>query len=230
MSNSLFLTKRIISILAFVLGLVSLYMMFIYAPTEKYMGDMQRIMYLHVPSAWMAYFSFVIMAIAGGLYLWKKTLIWDHVARTAAELGLFFMSLVLITGSLWGRPVWNTWWVWDPRLTTALILWFTLLGYLLLRATDLEIEFKRKVAAIYGIIGLINVPLVHNSVKWWRSIHPITITHDEINMPPEMIYTLFTSATFFFVLYGLLLLYRFSIHQYRDQVFQLKEQMSRYRG
>jgi heme exporter protein C len=229
MSSSIFLTKRVVSVVAFVLGLVSLYMMFIYAPTEKYMGDMQRIMYVHVPSAWMAYFSFVIMAIAGALFLWKKALIWDHVAHTAAELGIFFMSLVLITGSLWGRPVWNAWWVWDPRLTTALILWFALLGYLLLRASHMEIHFKRKVAAIYGIIGLVNVPLVHYSVEWWRSIHPIVITHHEINMPPEMIYTLFTSAIFFLVFFGLLLLYRFSIHQYRDQVAQLKEQISRVR-
>jgi heme exporter protein C len=230
MSNSIFLTKRIISIAAFLLGIVSLYMMFIYAPAEKYMGDVQRIMYMHVPSAGLSYFAFIIMAVTGVLYLWKGTFIWDHVARAAAELGMLFISLLLMTGSLWGRPVWNAWWVWDPRLTTALILWFVYLGYLLLRSSNLETNFKRKVAAIYGIIGLVNVPLVHYSVEWWRSIHPIVITHEETKMPPEMIYTLFTSSIFFIVFFVMLLLYRFTIHQQRDQLLQLKEQIVKYRG
>ncbi|QZT35038.1 cytochrome c biogenesis protein CcsA [Caldalkalibacillus thermarum TA2.A1] len=228
MNNRRGAAQRALALLAFVLGIAALYMMFVYAPTERNMGDVQRIMYAHVASAWVAYLSFILVAFSSVLYLWKRKLKWDHLAQASAELGVLFTSLLLITGSLWGRPVWNTWWVWDLRLTTTLILWFVYVGYLLFRQVDFVADIKRTVVSIYGIMAFINIPLVHYSVKWWRSIHPNTITHEGIQMPDAMIYTLAVTSVFFLILYSLLLLYRWTLISQREQVYQLKQQLSKY--
>ena len=135
-------------------------------------GELQRIFYFHVPSAWIAYLAFAIVFIASIAYLRTGSSKWDLLAGGAAEIGVVFCSLVLITGPIWAAPVWGTWWQWDARLTSALVLWLTYVGYLFLRALSTEPARTGRLAAVVGIAGFVNVPIVHFSVQWWRTLHP----------------------------------------------------------
>lgn len=135
-------------------------------------GPLQRIFYFHVPSAWVGYLAFAIVFIASIAYLRTGARRWDLLAHGAAEVGTVFISLVLITGPIWARPVWGTWWQWDARLTSAFVLWLTYVGYLFLRALAAEPRSVGRAAAVVGIVGFINVPIVHFSVYWWRTLHP----------------------------------------------------------
>lgn len=152
--------------------LTGIWAAFFYAPTEAVQGDVQRIEYFHVPMAWVAYLSFFIVFVASIAYLWRRDERWDLVARAAAELGTVFTTLVLITGSLWGKPIWGTWWAWDARMTTTLILWFIYVGYLVLRSYTGRSESGARAAAVLGIVGFVDVPIDYLSVTWWRTLHP----------------------------------------------------------
>ncbi|MFN2526755.1 MAG: cytochrome c biogenesis protein CcsA [Actinomycetota bacterium] len=134
-------------------------------------GQLQRIFYFHVPAAWVAYLSFAIVFTASIAYLRTRSSRWDLLAHSAAEVGVVFCTLVLITGPIWARPVWGTWWQWDARLTSAFVMWLTYVGYLLLRTLVAEPQVSR-LAAVVGIVGVINIPIVHFSVYWWRTLHP----------------------------------------------------------
>lgn len=135
-------------------------------------GELQRIFYFHVPSAWVAYLAFAIVFIASIAYLRTGNDRWDLLAGGAAETGVVFCTLVLITGPIWAAPVWGTWWQWDARLTSALVLWLTYVGYLFLRSLSTEPARTGRLAAVVGIAGFVNVPIVHFSVQWWRTLHP----------------------------------------------------------
>lgn len=135
-------------------------------------GQLQRIFYFHVPSAWVAYIAFATVFIASVAYLKTGARKWDLVAHSAAELGVVFSTLVLVTGPIWARPVWGTWWQWDARLTSALVMWLTYAGYLLLRGLADDGPRIARNAAVIGIAGFINVPFVHFSVQWFRTLHP----------------------------------------------------------
>jgi heme exporter protein C len=205
---------------------VQLYMVFYYAPTEKYMGHVQRIMYFHVPSALASFVAFGVVFAASVLYLLTRRKLWDRIAVSSAEVGVLFTTLTLITGSLWARPVWNAWWVWDdPRLITSLILWFMYVAYLMIRSSVQGAERRRTFAAVFGIIAFIDVPIVYFSVKWWRTIHPKVIDEQGVHMPPEMATTLFFSIIAFFMLYLLLLWYRTDYENAKERVRRLSENM-----
>jgi heme exporter protein C len=135
-------------------------------------GELQRIFYFHVSAAWVAYLAFAITFISSIAHLRTGARNWDRLAHSGAEIGVVFCSLVLVTGPLWARPVWGTWWQWDARLTSTLLLWFTYVGYLLLRALSTDPARGGRVAAVVGIAGFANVPIVHFSVYWWRTLHP----------------------------------------------------------
>lgn len=215
--------KLPIALLAAAAITVQLYLSFFYAPTEKYMGHIQRIMYFHVPSAFVAFAAFFVVFIASILYLYSKNKKWDYLAVSAAEIGVIFTTIVLITGSLWARPVWNAWWVWDdPRLVTSLILWFIYIAYLLIRSSVKGDERVRRFAAIFGIIGFLDVPLVYFSVLWWRTIHPKVIDEQGVHMPAEMAQTLFYSIIAFQVFFVALLIYRFLLEVQKGRVQELK--------
>ncbi len=134
-------------------------------------GELQRIFYLHVPSAWVAYLAFAIVFVASLAYLRTGGTRWDLLAGASAEVGVVFCTLVLVTGPIWARPVWGTWWQWDARLTSAFVMWLTYVGYLLLRALGDPARVGR-LAAVVGVVGVINIPIVHFSVYWWRTLHP----------------------------------------------------------
>lgn len=163
--------------------LATLFGAFVYAPADAIEGDVQRIFYIHVPMAWVAYMAFGIVAGSSAMFLWRKQSRWDILARSAAEVGLVFTTLVLLTGSLWGRPIWGTWWAWDARLTTTLILWVLYAGYLTIRSFVGEEESGARFAAVVGVLGFVDVPIVHMSVTWWRTLHPQPIVIKPLESP-----------------------------------------------
>lgn len=155
------------------------------APKDAVQGDAQRVMYVHVPSAWLAYLSFFVTALASVLFLVRRTrsMVWDRLAGASAELGVMFTGLALVLGSLWGRPVWGFWWAWDARLVSTALLFFLFLGYLALRripGSDAVGAAKRN--AIAALIAFVDVPIVHFSVEWWRTLHQkATVFNPELN-------------------------------------------------
>ena len=142
------------------------------APTDAVLGHVQRIFYFHVPIAIMSFLAFFLVFIASLMYLFKRSTRWDSFAHASAEVGVIFVTLALITGIIWARPVWNTWWTWEPRLTTTLILWLIYVAYLMVRSYAPTQSKGAIYAAVVGIIGFVDVPIVYYSVVWWRSIHP----------------------------------------------------------
>ncbi len=142
------------------------------AGTDRLQGVPQRIFYVHVPAAWVAFLAFFLVFIFSIRYLATRKPKDDVRAHACAEAGVVFCTLVLVTGPIWARPVWGVWWTWDARLTTTLILWMMYVGYLMLRAYMSEPGQRARFAAVLGIVGFVNVPIVHMSVEWWRTLHP----------------------------------------------------------
>ena len=164
--------RMAVGIIAAALMAVSLYMMFMVAPTDAVLGNVQRVFYIHVPIALMSFLAFFLVFVGSLMYLLKRNSRWDSLALSAGEVGVVFVSLALITGVIWAKPVWNVWWTWEPRLTTTLVLWLIYVGYLMVRAYAPNRPKAATYAAVVGIIGFIDVPIVYYSVQWWRSIHP----------------------------------------------------------
>jgi len=150
---------------------ISLWLSLIVAPPDAVQGEVQRIMYIHVPSAWLAYLSFLVVFIASIAYLKTSKVRWDRIAAASAEIGVLFTALAIALGSLWGKPVWGTWWTWDPRLTTTAVLLLIYVGYLAVRRITDNPTRRARWSAVIGIVGFIDVPIVHLSVIWWRSLH-----------------------------------------------------------
>jgi heme exporter protein C len=166
--------------LALVALLAGLGMSFGYAPREAVQGNVQRIMYVHVPAVLTAYLAFGLVLVGSIGYLATARMGWDRLAAAAAELGVLFTGITIASGSIWGKPTWGTWWTWDARLTSTAILFLVYVGYLLLRAMVEEPERRGRFAAVVGIVGAANIPIVHFSVKWWRALHqPSTILGPE---------------------------------------------------
>ncbi|OGH03224.1 MAG: cytochrome C assembly protein [Candidatus Lambdaproteobacteria bacterium RIFOXYD1_FULL_56_27] len=158
--------------LASALGLgITAWLVFYWAPLEQAMGFVQKIMYIHVPSVLVCYLAFFISFLASVGYLWKRTEGYDVVALCSAEIGVIFCGITLVTGAIWGKPTWNTYWTWDARLTTTLILFLIFVGYLLLRRFVEFSEQQARFAAIIAIIGFLDIPLIHQAVTWWRTLH-----------------------------------------------------------
>lgn len=150
---------------------VSLYLSLLWSPPDVYQGNVMRIMYVHVPTIMLAYLAFGLVLIGSVLYLWKRDLRWDRFAAANGELGVLFTALAIAAGSIWAKPTWGVWWTWDPRLTTTAILFVIYAGYLMLRALQTDPIARARQSAVIGIIGVLDIPIVHESVKWWRSLH-----------------------------------------------------------
>jgi heme exporter protein C len=143
----------------------------VFAPADYQQGDSFRIIYVHVPSAWMSLFVYMVMAAAGALGLIWRVKLGDVIARASAPLGASFTALALITGSLWGKPMWGTYWVWDARLTSELILLFLYLGYIALQGAIDDRRVAARAGAILALVGTVNIPIIHYSVSWWNTLH-----------------------------------------------------------
>lgn len=180
-----------LGIIALLAVLVGLYLAFFYAPPDALQGDVQRIMYIHVPTAWVAFFAFFVVFLASLVYLWKRLPEADRLAHASAEIGVLFTALTLIDGSIWGKPTWGTWWTWDARLTTTAILFVIYVGYLMLRSFIDEPERRARLSALVGIVGFIDVPIIYLSVLWFRTLHqPPSIQRGGASMPDAMLFTL----------------------------------------
>ena len=171
--------RRVFSALVFVTMLAALWLVFIAVPTEREMGIVQRIFYFHVASAWVAFLGFFLVAGASAVYLWSRSAAADRLAQAGGEIGVLFCTLVLITGPLWARPIWGVWWTWDPRLTMTVILWAIYASYLMLRAFGGDDDAVRRYAAVLGIVGVLDIPIIMVSVRLLRGIHPAVLTRNE---------------------------------------------------
>ena len=191
--------------LGLVLMIAALYMVFVYVPTEKHTGIVQRIFYFHVPVAWVSFLAFFVTFIFSIIYLWKRQAKSDAIACASAEVGVVFTTLVLITGPIWAKPVWGIWWTWDARLTTSLVLWLIYIAYLLVRSLATEPARGARYSAVIGIVGFIDVPIVFLTVNLWRTQHPTTIIF-EGGLTAPMLATLLVCITAFTVLYVLMII------------------------
>lgn len=212
-------TAIILGFLGGVTMLLFHWMVFFWVPTEATMGIIQRIFYVHVPAAWAGEMAFGIAAFCSGVYLWLGDERLDVAAESAAEGGMAFFTVAIIAGPLWAKVAWGTYWTWEPRLTFSLLLWMIFLGYFLVRSSILNTERARRMAAVVAIVGAADIPLIHVSVNWLRSLHPepVVLRQDGPQLDGQMLTTLmvgllaFTLVFFslFAVRYGVGLLERF---------------------
>jgi heme exporter protein C len=221
--NSLAGTRRwaiALNALAAIMLTASLWMVFFHTPTEAEMGIVQRIFYVHVPSAWVAFLAFGIVALCSLGYLWLRDERLDAISVAAAELGLLFTTIVLVTGPLWGKIAWGAWWVWEPRLTLTLLLWFIYVGYFILRGATESPERGKRFAAILGIVGAADIPLIHVSVTWFRSQHPeaVILRPEGPQAAPVIVQTLLVSFLAFTLLFFGLLMVRYGLERLQNRV------------
>lgn len=167
------MAKRVIAgFLVVGLMVAAAYAAFFVAPSERTMGLIQRIFYLHAASAWAGMTAFFVCFVANLQYVWRRQEKWDSLAVSAAEVGVAFITIVLITGPIWAHPVWGIWWTWDARLTSTFVLWLLYVSYLLLRTLIEEPDRRALLSAVFGIFAFVDVPLVYGSIRWWRTQHP----------------------------------------------------------
>lgn len=187
-------------------------------PADAAQGDVQRIMYVHVPSAWLAYLAFFVTLVAGLLYLRRDDLRYDRVAAASAEIGLLLTGLTIATGAIWGKATWGRWWDWDPRLTTTAIMFVLYAGYLLLRQSLVDRQRRARLAAIFGVIAFLNVPVVHFSVLWWRGLHqpPTVIRPGDPTIDHLLLAVLIASVVSFTLVYFWMLRRRIDLEAARD--------------
>jgi len=190
-----------------------------YAPPDAVQGVVQKIFYLHVPAAIAAYLCFAVVLVGGLLYLWNESPAADRAARAAAEVGLVFTTVTLVMGSIWAKPIWGTYWGWwDARLVSTLVLWLIYAGYLLARRIASPGRQAARFGAVIGIVGFIDVPIVHFSVTWWRTIHPPVESAAPESLPPEMLLTFAVSLAAVILLGAVLVGYRYRVEALRDRL------------
>jgi heme exporter protein C len=202
-------------------GLCLVYWMsFFWVSTEINQGIAQRIFYVHVPAAWTAFLAFGIAALTSGVYLWLRDDRLDRAALCAAEGGLVFSTIMITTGPLWGKIAWGTYWTWEPRLTLTLLLWFIFLGYFMVRNSTEDPEKGKRFAAVVAIVGALDIPFIHVSVLWFRSLHPepVVANVEGPALPGDMLVTLLTSLAVFIVLFFGLFLFRYALESLSAEV------------
>lgn len=202
-----------------VLSVVAVYVRIIYfTPMDELQGAAQKIFYVHVASAWVAFLAFGLVGVTSALYLWLRDLKLDRVAASSAEVGLVFTTVVLLVGPLWAKPVWGTYWTWDARLTLTLLLWFIYAGYIILRGAIDDRAMRARYAAVLGILGAMLVPFIHLSVYMFRTLHPrpVLMKPSAPSMPSEMVATMIAAFAAFTLLYVWLLRERYQLAVARD--------------
>ncbi|HNT74241.1 MAG TPA: cytochrome c biogenesis protein [Anaerolineae bacterium] len=216
------LTEWLLAALAAIIFLIALGMVFFYAPREATMGDVQRIFYFHVASAWVGFFGFFITFLGGGLYLLRGGRRWDILALASAEVGLTFITMTLLTGMLWAKPVWGVYWTWEPRLIISAVQWALYMAYVMLRGSVGDAERGARFAAVYGVVAFVTVPLSWFAIRWWRTIHPVVFSGSGMTITPKMLTTLLVAIAAFTILYGILLRTRVHLEQERDHLAALR--------
>jgi heme exporter protein C len=196
------------------------------APTERSMGVIQRIFYLHVPSAWAAFMAFFICFIANLQYVFRRQPRWDWLGVSSAEVGLAFTTVVLVTGPIWAHPVWGIWWTWDARLTSTFVLWLLYVSYLLLRTLIEEPDRRALLSSLFGIFAFLDVPLVYGSIRWWRTQHPqpVILGAPGSGLDPRMRSVLFFCGIAMLGLMSLLLRQRYQLEALRGELDILRRE------
>lgn len=217
-------TGLILALASAIAVLTALGMVFLYAPREATMGDVQRIFYFHVSSAWVGFFAFFVTFLAGILYLIRGKRRWDILALSSVEVGLTFITMAVITGSLWARPVWGTYWTWEPRLTISAVQLLIYIAYGMLRRAVEGPERQARFAAVYGIVAFVTVPLSWFAIRWWRTIHPEILSGGDMALTPRMVQTLLVSLGAFTLLYATLLRQRIRLERFADALALLRRE------
>lgn len=200
---------RALGVAAFALLVVGSVIALFVVPADARQGEVQRLMYVHVPSAWLAMLSFFVVFLMSVLYLVQRKLRWDLVAASATEIGVVFTALTLALGSLWAKPTWGIWWTWDPRLTTTAILLIIYIGYLIVRSLAEDPEQRARWCAVIGIVAFVQVPIVYLSVYWWRSLHQPASTPR--SMAGEFVAVLLLNLAAFTLVFAFLLARRYRL-------------------
>jgi heme exporter protein C len=191
------------------------------SPADAVQENLVRVMYVHVPAAWLAYLAFFVTLVGSVGYLATRSLRWDRIAAASAEIGVYFTGLAIVLGMIWGKPTWGVWWTWDARLTLTAIMFFVYLGYLALRRTTTDPHLRAKRAAVLGIIGIVQIPLVHFSVTWWRTLHqaPSLIRPDGPQIQDSlMLVALVVGVVAFTAIYGALMVKRVELQGLEEQL------------
>jgi heme exporter protein C len=206
---------------------LALWAVFVHAPEERVMGAAQKIFYFHVPAAMVTYASVALLLGASMGYLWTRNLRWDRLSRAATEAGLLFCTIVLVTGPIWAKPAWGTWWTWEARLTTTLILWFLLAAGLMVRGYAESRDLGARLAAIVGIVASLDIPIIHKAVEWWRGQHPVVFKPgDDGGLEPRMRLAFTLSMVAIFLLFGLVVVVRDRLAAIEDHTAELAEAQS----
>jgi len=218
----------VLNVLSLILVLVGYYLALFYAPTEKVMGDVQRVFYFHVATAWVGMVGFILAAVFSAIYLIKKDMKWDMLGLASVEISLVFFFITIVLGSIWARPAWGTWWTWEPRLTTAAILEMIYLAYLLLRQGIEDPEQRARFGAVYTLLGGLSVPMTLLSIRLFRTIHPVVIGgggSETMGMTDSMLFVMFYSIIAFTVLFVTLFWHRIRLGIYQEKVERLKSEI-----
>ena len=214
-----------------------LYLALLWAPEAAHLAGAeraaQRIFYIHMGNNAAAALAFLTTFVAGFLYLFTRRKIWDTIGLSGVELGLVFATGTLITGSIWAKPTWNTYWTWDPRLTTSAIVWLLYVAYLMLRGAVENPEQRARFAAVYGILAFIGVPMTYFSIRWWRTIHPVVLGGAEsadaqggFALGSNIRLTMIAGMIVFSLLYVTLLIYRVRLENLRDKIVERRQQLA----
>jgi heme exporter protein C len=216
-----FLALVILGGLSLIGMMVSIWMIFFYTPVDVLQGDPQRILYIHVPTAWGGMLGFIILAIVGLIYLFKPDDRLDWIARASAEISAVYLSITLLLGMLWGKPIWGAWWVWDPKLTASLILWFMYIGYIMIRSYMGRTRDSARVGAVIGIVGVIDVPVIYLSVQWWRGQHPSAEVGVQGALPPQAALTFLVTTITFTLVYCFLMTVVYQLQKMQTRAQEL---------
>ena len=218
---------KVLDYLSIIVLVIATYLALVYAPTEQIMGDVQRVFYFHIGTAWVGLLGFVLSAILGIVYLVTKDMKWDIIEVAAVEISVVFFFITIVLGSVWARPAWNTWWTWDPRLTTAAITELVYVAYFMLRAGVEDPERRARFGAVYALFGGLSAPITFMAIRLFRSIHPVVIgaanqNQEKMNMSGDMRVAFFFALFAFTVIFIDLFWNRIRLGQLESKVEQLK--------
>ncbi|MFZ5918728.1 MAG: cytochrome c biogenesis protein [Chloroflexota bacterium] len=220
-------TTTILNAVTAVAILVALYLALIVAPPPANVDTeaqryAQRIIYFHIPNAWVGFFAFLVTFVGSVLYLIRGERRWDILALSSVEIGVAFITATIVTGSIWAKPAWNTWWTWDPRLTTSTVTWLIYISYLMLRSALDDPMRRARFAAVYGVVGFVSVPITFFAIRWWRTIHPVLFDASNMGLSDNMRFPFFFSLGAFTLLYLAILVQRVQVEHLADRVAALK--------
>ncbi len=204
---------RILGVLS-IIGLIALVVFgLVISPADFELGETIRILYMHVPTVSVAYLAFIITGVGSVIYLWKRSEFWDLLAASAAEIGVLFFGLTIFNGMMWGKITWGVFWRWEPRLVTTTVLFITYIGYLVVRSIPTDTRTRGTVSAVIGIMAIVNIPITHKAVDWWRGLHQSSTIFATVDpdMRGTQLFSAYLGLTVFLVIFAWLLIHRFRV-------------------